>query len=358
MVEPVVWARCATPAHAAAVAALDARLRADGEDVTFAVTHDPQPEGRRTVTAHLDRLSPMMMLWVGGALDAAVLATVTEAKVPVIVIDADASALDGFVNRWFPSRSRAILSRLRAVYTRDPMAAAAFVAAGAAPNRTHAVGLLEDPPAVLPHVEADRRALADILRSRPLWLATQAELGDVATLAAAQRHAARRSHRLLLAVTTAVPGAGSAFVAGFEALGLPASLRSESCAPDENVQVHVIDAAEEIGLWLRLATVTLAVGTLTQSAAQDPFEAAALGSVLIHGPRTAPFAERYDRLARAGATLQVDNAAGVGRAVEALLAADRVAAMAMAGWDVTSRGAEATDRIVTMIRQRLDEAGL
>jgi 3-deoxy-D-manno-octulosonic-acid transferase len=32
--------------------------------------------------------------------------------------------------------------------------------------------------------------------------------------------------------------------------------------------------------------------------------------------------------------------------------------MAMAGWDVTSRGAEATDRIVTLIRNRLDEAGL
>ena len=56
--------------------------------------------------------------------------------------------------------------------------------------------------------------------------------------------------------------------------------------------------------------------------------------------------------------MQVDREAGLGRAVEALLSADRVAAMAMAGWDVTSRGAEATDRIVTLIRNRLDEAGL
>jgi len=274
------------------------------------------------------------------------------------VIDMDGTALDSFGRRWFRSRSRGMLAQLHAVYAREQAMADAFVAAGAPKVRTHAVGVLADASAVLPHVEADRRDLADALRNRPVWLATQTEPADVPALAAAQRQAARRSHRLLLVVMAARVSDGPELVTRFGALGLYASLRSAVAEPEEGTQVYVVDMPDELGLWLRLATIAFAGGTLTQSAAQDPFEVAALGAVLIHGPRTQPFTSRYDRLARAGATLQIDNQAGLGRAVEALLSADRVAGMAMAGWDVTSRGAEATDRIVTLIRDRLDAAGL
>ncbi|MCF7698798.1 3-deoxy-D-manno-octulosonic acid transferase [Loktanella sp. M215] len=356
--EAVVWARCATPAHLAVVAALDARLKASGEDVHFVATTDPQPDGRRAVRAHLAQIDPMMLLWVGGTLDAQTLGAAQEAQVPVIVIDAEAADVADFGSLWFRSRRKAALGGLHTAFTRDQAGRMAFVNAGAPADRTFAVGVLEDPPAVLRHVEDDRRALAEALRNRPVWLATQTERADVPSLAAAQRHAARRSHRLLLVAVAANPADGQELVDRFQTLGLPASLRSQGAAPDEGLQVHVVDVADELGLWLRLATVAFAGGTLTQSAAQDPFEVAALGAVLIHGPRTTPYGTRYDRLVRAGATLQIDGAAALGRAVEALLSADRVAAMATAGWDVTSRGAEATDRIVTLIRARLDEAGL
>ena len=356
--EAVVWARCATPADAAVIPALDARLKADGEDVTFAVTTGAHPDGKRGVRAHLGHVDPMLILWIGGALDGATLSAAQEAQVPVVVIDMDGTALDGFASRWFRSRSRAMLAELHAVFAGDRATAEAFVAAGSRRPVTHAIGVLEDPPAVLPHIEADRRDLAEALRNRPVWLATQTEPADVPALVTAQRQAARRSHRLLLVAVAARPRDGADIVARFAALGLSAGLRSTDSEPQEGAQVHVVDVPDELGLWLRLATIAFAGGTLTQSAAQDPFEAAALGAVLIHGPRTQPFAARYDRLARAGATLQIDNQAALGRAVEALLSADRVAAMAMAGWDVTSRGAEATDRIVTLIRDRLDAAGL
>ena len=356
--EAVVWARCASPADAAVIPALEARLKTMGEDVTFAVTTALHPEGKRAVRAHLDSLDPMLVLWIGGALDGATLTAAQDAQVPVVVIDMDGTALDGFASRWFRARSRATLAQVHAVFTREAAMADAFVAAGAPRDRTHAVGLLEDPPAVLSHVEADRRELAEALRNRPVWLATQTEPADVPALAAAQRKAARRSHRLLLVAVAARGADGPELVSRFEALGLAAGLRSEGSEPEEGAQVHVVDSPEELGLWLRLATIAFAGGTLTQSAAQDPFQVAALGAVLIHGPRTQPHAPRYDRLARAGATLQIDNQAGLGRAVEALLSADRVASMATAGWDVISRGAEATERIVMLIRDRLDAAGI
>ena len=340
------------------MASLVARLREAGDDVTFATTAPPHPEGKRAVRAHLSRIDPMMLLWIGGRLDAQTLLAAKDMGVPVLMIDMDAAGLDGFAGRWFRSRNTALLEDVQQVLTRDKAGAAAFIAAGAPAQRTHAVGVLEDPPAVLPHIEADRRDLAAALRSRPVWVATQTDLSDVPALAAAQRHAARRSHRLLLCAVAIRSEDGPELVDRFRRLGHTASLRSASVEPEESVQVYVIDNPEELGLWLRLAPVTFAGGTLTLAAAQDPFEAAALGSVLIHGPRTQPYQARYDRLTKAGATMQIDGQAGLGRAVEALLSADRVAGMAMAGWDVTSRGAEATDRIVTLIRTRLDEAGL
>lgn len=358
MLEPVVWVRCATPAQTAVISALDARLRANGEDVSFVTTCDRQPEGKHLVRNHIEKLKPILLLWIGGVLDAATLQAAADAQLPVVLIDADEGALDGLSSRWFTSRRRTMLGRLHAVFTRDQASALHFVQAGAPSARTHAVGVLEDPPDVLTHVESDRRDIAAALRSRPVWLATQILLSDVPMLAAAQRHAVRRSHRLLLCIIPADPEQAAEMASRFDQLGLTSSLRSHEAEPEDAVQVHVIDNDAEMGLWLRLATVTFAGGTLTQSAAQDPFEVAALGSVLIHGPQTHPFASRYDRLARAGATLQIDSQAALGRAVEALLSADRVAAMATAGWDVTSRGAEATDRIVSLIRDRLDQVGL
>lgn len=359
MLEPVVWVRCATPAQSAVIAALDARLRANGEDVRFATASDRHPEGKREVRRHIEHLKPILLLWIGGTLDAATLQAAAETNLPVVLIDVDETALDGLSSRWFTSRRRTMLGRLHAVFTRDQSSATQFIQAGAPQARTHAVGVLEDPPDVLPHLESDRRDIAAALRSRPVWLATQITLADIPMLADAQRHAARRSHRLLLCTIPSDPSQAAEMCDRFAQLGLASSLRSQEAEPVDAVQVHVIDAESdgEMGLWLRLATVTFAGGTLTQAAAQDPFEVAALGSVLIHGHQTDPFATRYERLVRAGATLQIDSQAGLGRAVEALLSADRVAAMATAGWDVTSRGAEATDRIASLIRDRLDQVG-
>ncbi len=65
----------------------------------------------------------------------------------------------------------------------------------------------------------------------------------------------------------------------------------------------------------------------------------------------------YARLAGAGAVRAVRTATDLGHAVEVLLAPDRAAAMAHAAWDVTSRGADVTNRLAELIRVRLDRLG-
>ena len=86
-----------------------------------------------------------------------------------------------------------------------------------------------------------------------------------------------------------------------------------------------------------------------------PFEAAALGSAVLYGPKVRNFLPSYGRLATAGAARIVNDAGALGNAVSRLIAPDQAATMAHAGWDVISEGAELADRVIEMVQDRLDE---
>lgn len=132
--------------------------------------------------------------------------------------------------------------------------------------------------------------------------------------------------------------------------GLRIALRAEGDEPAPSTEVYLAEGPGEAGLWYRLAPVTFLGGTLHGGAQDHPFEAAALGSAIIHGPRTAPHDKAFARLARAGAARSLRDGQGLGHAVEALLAADRAATMAAAAWEVTTAGAVVANRIAELIR--------
>ncbi|MEO0504381.1 MAG: 3-deoxy-D-manno-octulosonic acid transferase, partial [Pseudomonadota bacterium] len=50
----------------------------------------------------------------------------------------------------------------------------------------------------------------------------------------------------------------------------------------------------------------------------------------------------------------VNDASSLGLAVSQMIAPDRAAHMAMAGWDILTEGAESLDRIVSHVQQHLD----
>ncbi len=67
----------------------------------------------------------------------------------------------------------------------------------------------------------------------------------------------------------------------------------------------------------------------------------------------------YSRLAEAGAARIVNDVDSLTSAVSQLIAPDRAAAMAHAGWDIVSAGAAMTDMVVDLVLDRIDriEAG-
>jgi 3-deoxy-D-manno-octulosonic-acid transferase len=76
---------------------------------------------------------------------------------------------------------------------------------------------------------------------------------------------------------------------------------------------------------------------------------------VLYGPQVAPFQRHAARLNAAGASRLIRSSNDLGSIVESLLSADKTAELAHAAWDVTSRGANVTNRIAAFIQLRLEE---
>lgn len=364
----VIWARCCDRAQLTAIETLNRKLGEDGDPIQIIATVTdwdqpvasralPEPQGKDNIRAFIAHWQPALVIWVHGDLDPVILQEVYAARLPTMLVDASADGVELTVGSWVPGAMRSLLSRFDAVLTLDQLAAERMIRAGARPSIVRVSGAMEDCAPPLPCSEDERKGIAQSIGTRPLWLAAAADLNESAELCAAHVTASRRAHRLLLLVVPRIAGDAAHFADAIRRTGLHVALRSDQPQPADPTQVYVVDTEEELGLWYRLAPITYLGGTLHGPRCRDPFEAAALGSAVLYGPRVAPFEKHARRLNAAGASRLIRSGADLGPAVETLLSADKAATLAHAAWDVTSRGAEVTNRIVEMIQRRLTELG-
>lgn len=222
--------------------------------------------------------------------------------------------------------------------------------------KVEVTGPLSDTTFALPCSESERDAIARILKGRPVWLAADVSEPEVQALEEAHRRSFRFAHRLLLVIIPKEAAAGPAIASILREKGWEVGLSSAGVEASETVQVYVADGGDEHGLWYRLAPITFVGGTLdSDSEASDPYAPAALGSAVLHGPNMGDASPRFSRLAMAGASIRVDNAEALGEAVQRLLAPDKTAELAQAGWQVTTEGAHAVERLAELINMTLDD---
>ncbi len=221
-------------------------------------------------------------------------------------------------------------------------------------DRVVVTGPLSDTSLALPCNDAQRDRLAKTLHGRPVWLAINVDDDEIEAVEIAHRRALKAAHRLLLILVPARPEDGARIAGELETRGWRTGLRSHGDEPDDGVQVFVADRPGERGLWYRLAPMVFLGGTLAKGddAPPDPFEAAALGSAVIHGPWVGDAPWRFERLAAVSASRRVADAQGLATAVFELLAPDKAAAMAHAGWSATTESAHVVEALV----ERIDEA--
>jgi 3-deoxy-D-manno-octulosonic-acid transferase len=154
-------------------------------------------------------------------------------------------------------------------------------------------------------LEALRQALAG---RKVVLLASSHAADEAVTLAAL----ATLQPRPLLLIAPRDPSRGEEIALQVTKQGLTATRRSLGQGPEGDV--WIVDTLGEMGLWYRLCPVTLIGGTFDATQGHNPWEPAALGSAILHGPHVANFAADYARMGHADAALQV-NAGTLGSAL-------------------------------------------
>lgn len=366
---PLIWAHCATPDRLGAVADLVERLRAEGDRLSVVVTLPPEgnsprpdltgatvlaapPEITRSARSFLDHWTPDVALWLGGPLRPVLLSEARKRPMTRILVgpEDDTPLIEG--RGWLPGQTRSALECFDKALVADDAAGVRLRRSGLSEDKISVAGPFEPGASVLPYVERDHRALVAVLGPRPAWHAADVPMAELAAVIEAHGIASRRSHQLLLILSTPDPDAAEPLLA---AQGLTFANRLTGADPDAGTEVLLTDSAEP-GLWYRLASLSYLGGTLSDGPCPDPFQAAALGSGILHGRQIGQHRPHFDRLTNAGASRYVNRPEDLGRAVETLLAPDKTAAMAHAAWEVTSAGAETSNQVMALIRDALDRA--
>jgi len=223
---------------------------------------------------------------------------------------------------------RDVLGLFDRLLVQDAESVDRFVALGAARDRIEVVGALKAVARPLPCDEAVLDGLRAAIGDRPVWLASATYETEHAAIveAAAQIYEADRDALLIWAPRHMRDGDVAEGLARMVFEHVARRSKGEAITP--LTQVYLADTIGEMGLWYRLAPVSF-MGHSLQGGLEgkNPFEAAALGSVILHGAHVSYFKESYGALTAAGAAREVGTADALVGEVLALLGskADRVA---------------------------------
>lgn len=319
------------------------------------IIQPPPADSPADARAFLDHWRPEIAIFAGGQLRPAVMHEAGERQIPMLVVNGKAPAFLRERDGWYPGLMRSALARFRAIMAVDEAAARVFRKGGAALSSVAVTGRMEEEGVVLPGVEAERAELARLLSARPVWFAAGVIEAEEAAVLQAHRKALQHSHRLLLILMPEDPARATPLAERLEAEGWAIAQRAQDEEPEPEIEIFVADDPAEYGLWYRLAPVSFLGGSLLgKGPTRTPMEAAALGSAILHGPRTGLSGPVFARLGAARATRAVASANDLGDALGDLLAPDRAARLAQAAWAVASDGAEVTEIVLTRIRAIMD----
>ena len=309
--------------------------------------HMPLPRDPAGIREMIAQTLPRLLLLLGDQLPAALISGMADAGLPIILSEA---RLNGYARPglWRGAINRGLMGRITRVLAPDLTAGAAARQLGAQPERIELTGPITATLPPLSANEAERHALAQILGGRHVWLAAAPTLPEARAVLAAHQAALHHNHRALLIIADLPGEVLEPLQQEIAALDLAAVLRSEDSDPEPDDHVLIADEADEMGLWYRLAPVCFMGGTLLPGpgrAPRHPFEAAALGSAIIHGPLTQAHAPEWTQLDGASAARSVIDATTLRRAVVDLSAPDQAAMLAGNAWSVSTGGAAVLRRI-------------
>lgn len=353
----LVWIHLGTGELVEGATSLASRIADERPETGFVVTSDDPTDPDvglawnarpidfpKAVAEFLTAWMPTAAVWIGGPVWPVLASTARKNGIPTLLVNATEALVAS--HRGIPARDLlGLFERIEACTQRDRKALERVTR-----RPVGSAGRLQRSTRPLDHDESERMRLAHVLQARPVWFAAGATVAELEALRAAHAIGLSASHRLLLIVRPTDSDATSALLEAH----VPRRSEGEG-APPPGAPLFLADEPDEDGLWYHIASISFIGGTLGgPTATTDPFEAAALGSAVLHGPVLAPYETHFSALRAAGASRSVSSADELGRAVETLLAPDRAADLAQRGWTVISDGAEATDHVAEEVVRLLD----
>lgn len=312
---------------------------------------------RPYIRSFLDYWKPDLAIWTESEFWPALMHETGKAGVPMMLLNARMSAASHRKWRWNRGMIKALLANFDRALAQDEDSARHLRQLGMPAKRIEVTGFLKEGALVLPHDEAQRKQMAALIGTRPVWFAASTHAGEDEIVAAAHKLAQRTTHRLLLILAPRHQDRADGIEKMLLDQGWDVARRSKGQEPNADTQIYLADTMGEMGLWYRLAPTSLVCGSLVHGiGGHNPFEPAALGSAILHGPHPHNFQDIYDRLAEAKAAIQVATPEQIANQVIDLLSPDKAATLAHAAWEVSSRGAEVTTRAVEVILDMFDTA--
>ncbi|WP_424941326.1 3-deoxy-D-manno-octulosonic acid transferase [Aliiroseovarius sp. S253] len=368
----VIWACLPDLTESEALSSLIPPLSAEMGEVTLLLTTpDPQPNGAAplgslhqvspkfepsSIRNFLEHWQPDVVIWMQPEIDLIVFGALKQQGASVVWMGAGSPQDRGLTQRFKLSALRDAVAELDTIIAKDGASKRELVRLGVPTDKLQVTGALQ-PLSQVPSCDIEERdRIAQKLDARPVWLAVGIDPREESAILAAHRILIRKSHRLLLVLIPEDPAHASKLAERLEDDSWLISNRSNDGVPHRDDQIFIVDRADECELWMHLAAITLIGGTLADGANKNPLNPAALGSVVLYGPKGGRHAASLDRLAQAGAARKVRDASTLAIEVEHLLAPDKAAEMAMAAWDVTTNGADVGEFLMRRLLDLLDEA--
>jgi 3-deoxy-D-manno-octulosonic-acid transferase len=329
---PLIWLHAVGLGEVLALRGLIAAL-AEGSDAQFLVTSTTRASAEVLAanlpprTRHqflpldapaylrrfLDHWQPSLSVWAEQDLWPGAVAAASAGGIPLALINARMNADAYARRRRWRGLYADLLARFALVTAQDEATARHLAALGAGSVRV-SPSLKAAAPALAADPDALAGARAVLVGRKPVLLASSHPEDEAVLLTAL------RTTYPLPAVLIAPrdPHRGAEIAARAAEHGLTATLRSKGQGP--TADIWIVDTFGEMGLWYRLCPVTILGGTYGATEGHNPWEPAALGSAILHGPRIANFAADFAALHQAGAAIPVQP-----EAMPAAFAADHTA---------------------------------
>jgi 3-deoxy-D-manno-octulosonic-acid transferase len=251
----------------------------------------------------LDHFRPDLCIWVEQDLWPGMVSDLASRQVPQCMVAARMNAASFRSHQRAAGLYRDLYSAMTMITAQDDATATHLASLGA---KVKVTGSLKPAAPLLVCDEAELERLRKTLAQRRIWAVAPAHPDDIALARSAHQEIRETDPTALLIIAPRLPQ---------ETLEESGPRRSKGEVPAPNDAVWLCDTYGDLGLIYRLAQTVLIGGTFGDVEGHNPWEAAALGCAILHGPRVANFKTDFAQLADASGAIAVATADDIAKAL-------------------------------------------